>query len=172
MFSRTRARRTTVSTRGAEDEAVRPPRPWRKAPPRHQEHPTLRVLFIDADSVGAEQMAATLRPTYAVTVAPTAQAARTAIANHVPDLIITEVDLADANGLHLVEQWRRAPDTRDTLYIILTGRGSVPDKIAGFQAGADDYLIKPVAPDEFLIHVRAVSRFRRLIHGPLTGKSL
>jgi DNA-binding response OmpR family regulator len=56
--------------------------------------------------------------------------------------------------------------------MIVTTRRSVQDKIAGLRAGADDYLIKPVEQSQFLTHVASISRFRRLIHGPLTRPSM
>lgn len=148
--------------------------PWlsRKAPSAAVERLAMRVLIIDADAISAGRLAELLRPTHDVSSVTTAQGARAAIADRVPDLIITEIKLPDANGLQLVGQWRRDPATRDTLFIIFTGNQSVQEKIAAFQAGADDYLVKPLAPDEFLLHVRSVSRFRRLIHGPLTGQAL
>jgi DNA-binding response OmpR family regulator len=47
----------------------------------------------------------------------------------------------------------------------VTHRSLVGDKIAALQAGADDYLVKPVSPDQFDTHVQLISRFRRVIRG-------
>jgi two-component system response regulator MprA len=92
--------------------------------------------------------------------------------SRVPDLIVTEIDLPDADGLALVACWRAAAATRHALLMMVTTRRSVQDTIAGLQAGADDYVVKPVELSQFLAHVAAISRFRRLIHTPLTSPSM
>jgi two-component system, OmpR family, response regulator len=145
-------------------------KPAQKAPPRGDGRPTLHILLIDPDAASAERTANMLRQRYHVAVAATARAADALMASEPPDMIITEIDLPDADGVKLVERWRQAPATRHTLFIILTARRSVRDKVAAFQAGADNYVVKPVAHEQLLLQVQAVSRFRRLIHGPLTGE--
>ncbi len=129
--------------------------------------PGMTILFVDPDTVGVQRLADVLRGQHTVALVGSAADAMAQIGRHVPDLIITELDLPDADGLALVEQWRWAPSTRHTLLMIMTSRRSVLDKIAGWQAGADDYLIKPVEVSQFLAHIAAVSRFRRIIGGPL-----
>jgi DNA-binding response OmpR family regulator len=61
--------------------------------------------------------------------------------SRVPDLIVAEIDLPDADGLALVARWHVAPATPHSLFMIVTTRRSVRDKIAGLQAGADEYLL-------------------------------
>jgi two-component system, OmpR family, response regulator len=161
-----------MNSRGAESANGKVPWRPRRAPSAGEEHMAMRVLIIDPDAASARRLQEILRPTHDVSCVASAQGALAAIAEHVPDLIITEIILPDANGLQLVGQWRRDPATRHTLFIMFTGHQSVQEKIAAFQAGADDYLVKPVGPDELLLHVRSVGRFRRLIHGPLTGQAL
>jgi len=142
----------------------------RRSPARDDNRPPLRVLFIDPDAASAEQLAATLPSQHFTAVETTAQSALVRMQSWTPDLIITEIDLPDANGLDLVAELRAAPTTRHTLFIVLTARRAAPDKISSFRRGADDYLVKPVSPEQFLLHVRSVSRFRRLITSPLTGR--
>jgi DNA-binding response OmpR family regulator len=139
---------------------------------RDEVRPAMRVLFIDPDSASAERLAMTMPLRHSTAVETTAHSALVRMQSWIPDLIITEIDLPDANGIDLVAQLRAAPTTRHTLFILLTARRSVLDKINGFQRGADDYLVKPVSPEQFLLHVRSVSRFRRLINRPLTGQVL
>jgi len=129
--------------------------------------PGMIVLFVDPDVAGAERLAGALRSQHTVTVVGSAQAAIAQMERWAPDLIITEISLPDADGLELVARWRAAPATRHTLLMIITARRSVRDKIAGLQAGADCYLIKPVELPQFLIRVASISRFRQLIRGPL-----
>jgi DNA-binding response OmpR family regulator len=98
-------------------------------------------------------------------VVGSARAALAAIMVSVPQMIVTELDLPDADGLELVARWRTDPLTRHTLLMIVTRRRSVRDKIAGLQAGADDYLVKAVDPYVFAMHVQSVSRFRKVLKG-------
>lgn len=125
--------------------------------------PALAVLFVDPDVGSADRLARSLPNLSAVAVVPTAQAAVAAIGMRVPDLIVTELDLPDANGIQLIRSLHEAPLTRRTLILVVTHRTSFRDKIAAFQAGADDYLVKPVDPDQLATHVRLVSRFRQVL---------
>ncbi|HEX6799329.1 MAG TPA: response regulator [Ktedonobacterales bacterium] len=125
--------------------------------------PGLAVLFVDPDVETAERLAQSLPNLSAVAVVPTAQEAVAAITMRVPDLIVTELDLPDANGVRLIRSVHDAPLTRRVLILVVTRRTSFRDKIDAFQAGADDYLVKPVDPEQLATHVRLVSRFRQIL---------
>jgi DNA-binding response OmpR family regulator len=72
-----------------------------------------------------------------------------------PDLAVLDVILPSGDGFELA---RRIRTRRDLPVIFLTARSSVEDRIAGFDLGADDYLVKPFAVEELLARVRAVLR--------------
>src|SRR6202008_4736679 len=72
-----------------------------------------------------------------------------------PDLVILDLMLPDVDG---VEVCRRIQQDGDMQVIMMTARDSVADKVAGLDAGADDYLTKPFAFDELLARVRALLR--------------
>ncbi|SMF64589.1 two component transcriptional regulator, winged helix family [Tistlia consotensis] len=72
------------------------------------------------------------------------------------DLVLLDLHLPDGLGLDLLRTLRRAGDTRPV--IILTARDQVSDRIAGLNAGADDYLVKPFDLDELSARVAAVAR--------------
>jgi DNA-binding response OmpR family regulator len=72
------------------------------------------------------------------------------------DLILLDLGLPDGDGLDLLRAIRRAANT--TPVLIITARGSVDDRIAGLDAGADDYLVKPFHTREFLARCRAMLR--------------
>ncbi len=93
------------------------------------------------------------------------------------DLAIIDVMLEDGDGRTLVKTIRAAGLTTPTL--MLTARDEIGDRVAGLDAGADDYLVKPFATDELLARLRALTRrtgdpaapeFRigNLIYMPLT----
>ena len=78
------------------------------------------------------------------------------------DIVVIELMLPKVDGLEVLRRARSAGVR--TPAIILTARGAVPDKLAGFEAGADDYLVKPFSMDELLARIEAVRR--RTAHRP------
>lgn len=82
--------------------------------------------------------------------------AEAAIAGTNFDLILLDLGLPDGDGLNLLRAIRRAADA--TPVLILTARGTVEERIAGLDAGADDYLVKPFHHREFLARCRAMLR--------------
>jgi PleD family two-component response regulator len=123
----------------------------------------MSVLFIEPDKSYAERLSRTLSNVSAVAIVPTAHAALNAISLHVPSLIVTEIDLPDANGLELIAKVHSTPAMRHVLLMVVTNRSGVRDKINAFQAGADDYLVKPLDPTLFALRVQLLSRFRKVI---------
>ena len=75
-----------------------------------------------------------------------------------PDLIILDVMLPGMNGLEVAEKVRQGSEVP---ILMLTARDTVPDRVAGFESGADDYLVKPFAIEELLARIRALLRRTR-----------
>ncbi len=93
---------------------------------------------------------------FRVTVAETAADARTKMRSVQPDLLVLDVSMPGESGLDLTESMRR--EKSDTPILLLTARGAPEDRIAGFEAGADDYLGKPFEPYELVLRIRAMLR--------------
>jgi two-component system, OmpR family, response regulator MprA len=74
-----------------------------------------------------------------------------------PDLVLLDLMLPDVDGL---EVCRRLRATTELPVLMLTARRSLPDKVDGFNSGADDYLVKPFALEELLVRVKALLRRR------------
>ena len=72
-----------------------------------------------------------------------------------PDLMILDIMLPGFDGLEVTEQVRRVSQVP---ILMLTARDTVPDRVAGFACGADDYLVKPFAIEELLARIRALLR--------------
>ena len=72
------------------------------------------------------------------------------------DAVILDLGLPKIDGVSVLERWRR--DGRTTPVLILTARGAWSEKVAGFDAGADDYLTKPFHTEELLARLRALLR--------------
>jgi two-component system KDP operon response regulator KdpE len=75
--------------------------------------------------------------------------------SHNPDIVLLDLGLPDMDGLEVV---RRLREWSTVPIVIITARGKEKDKIAGLDAGADDYLTKPFAMDELNARIRAVLR--------------
>lgn len=72
------------------------------------------------------------------------------------DVIVLDLGLPKLDGVSVLERWRKAGVT--TPVLILTARDRWSEKVAGFDAGADDYLTKPFHPEELLARLRALTR--------------
>ncbi len=75
-----------------------------------------------------------------------------------PDLAVLDLELADGNGLDFCKKIREHKELHHTPVIILTGASELDSKVSGFAAGADQYLVKPVPPQELLLWVDALLR--------------
>jgi two-component system phosphate regulon response regulator PhoB len=119
------------------------------------------VLVVEDESAIAELISINLRHAgYEVTVAASAEQAQAAVDAVLPDLVLLDWMLPGQSGVHLARQWRGAARTRELPIIMLTARADESDKIAGLDAGADDYLPKPFSTGELLARIRAVLRRR------------
>ena len=94
---------------------------------------------------------------YAVDLAADGPIALAAARDQPPDLVVLDVMLPGLDG---IEVCRRLRAGSDLPILMLTARDAVSDRVAGLDAGADDYLVKPFAHDELLARVRALLRRR------------
>jgi two-component system phosphate regulon response regulator OmpR len=94
---------------------------------------------------------------FRVTTAETATDARAKLRVINPDMMVLDVMMPGENGLTLTESLRREQGS-EVPVLLLTARGAPEDRIAGFEAGADDYLGKPFQPRELVLRIRALLR--------------
>ncbi|MDP6505399.1 MAG: response regulator, partial [Planctomycetota bacterium] len=78
------------------------------------------------------------------------------------DLILLDVNMPEMNGREVVQRLRANPDTRTIPVIMLTGNNSAKDKVQGLNAGADEYVTKPVSGTELVARIRALLRMKEL----------
>ncbi|QDL54348.1 phosphate regulon transcriptional regulator PhoB [Rhodoferax aquaticus] len=119
------------------------------------------VLIVEDEPAIAELIAVNLRhngfrPTWAMDSA----SAQRELDASLPDLILLDWMLPGESGLVLAKRWRAHPRTKAIPLIMLTARGDESDRVAGLDAGADDYISKPFSTKELLARVRAVLRRR------------
>jgi two-component system, OmpR family, phosphate regulon response regulator PhoB len=120
-----------------------------------------RVLIVEDEPSIAELVAVNLRHNgFAPTWAEDGAAAQRELDAALPDVILLDWMLPGQSGLTLARKWRGDPRTKAIPILMLTARGDEPDKIAGLDAGADDYITKPFSTQELLARIRAVLRRR------------
>ncbi len=120
------------------------------------------ILIVDDEPAIRDMVAFALRKgEYEPIHAGDAREAQNAIADRVPDLILLDWMLPGTSGLELARRWRREALTRDIPIIMLTARGEENDRVGGFEAGVDDYEVKPFSARERLARIRAVLRRSR-----------
>jgi two-component system response regulator QseB len=117
----------------------------------------MRLLLVEDDPILGDGMAASLRLRgWAVDWSRTAAQADLAISGVAYDVVILDLGLPDGEGLKLLRSWRERRMTLPVL--VLTARDGVDSRIGGLDAGADDYLIKPLSMDELAARLRALLR--------------
>jgi two-component system response regulator MprA len=115
------------------------------------------ILVVDDDAAIRRMLERTLNAEgYEVAGAAGGGSALAAIEQSSPDLLVLDLGLPDLDGLAVCRRLRGKGLSFPVL--MLTARDAVPDRVAGLDAGADDYLVKPFAAEELLARVRALLR--------------
>ena len=117
----------------------------------------MRVLVVEDEPDLARQLKTALTDAgYAVDVAPDGEEGHFLGDTEPYDAIVLDLGLPVMDGISVLDKWRT--DGRDMPVLILTARDAWSEKVAGLDAGADDYLTKPFKMEELLARVRALIR--------------
>src|SRR4029077_3654001 len=128
----------------------------------------MRILLVEDDPDLSRQLKLALGDAgYAVDHAPDGEEAHFLGETEPYDAIVLDLGLPKIDGVSVLERWRRAHVA--TPVLILTARGAWSEKVAGFDAGADDYLTKPFHTEELLARLRALLRRSAGAAGPRSG---
>ncbi|MCB1784646.1 MAG: response regulator [Chromatiaceae bacterium] len=133
----------------------------------------MRILLVEDDALLGSAVRAGLEQSgYTVDWLRDGRHAATALQDGEPDLLVLDISLPGKSGLQILAELRGRDSTLPVL--ILTARDTVDDRIAGLDAGADDYLVKPFDLGELTARLRAIARRRGgratpvIRHGDLT----
>jgi two-component system response regulator MprA len=130
-----------------------------------------RVLVVDDDPPLRRMLARTLSAEgFEVTVAADGGAALMEVQRSAPDVIVLDVAMPAIDGLSVCRRLRGKG--LPTPILMLTARDAVADRVAGLQAGADDYLVKPFAVPELVARLHALTRRGRATDSVLTYADL
>ncbi|MDO8315086.1 MAG: response regulator transcription factor [Rugosibacter sp.] len=121
----------------------------------------MRILLVEDDPLLGDGLTAGLRQAgFAVDWVKDGVASDHALKNETFDLVVLDLGLPRLSGMEVLRRLRERPGDAGghTPVLVLTARDATGDKVAGLDAGADDYLVKPVDLDELAARVRALTR--------------
>jgi two-component system, OmpR family, phosphate regulon response regulator PhoB len=120
-----------------------------------------RILIVEDEPAIAELLSVNLKHNgFAPIWAVEGVAAQRELDVVLPDVILLDWMLPGQSGLSLARKWRADSRTKNIPIILLTAKGDEPDKVAGLDSGADDYITKPFSIKELLARIRAILRRR------------
>ncbi len=123
----------------------------------------MRILVVDDDpEIVSLLRRGLIYEGYTAEVVPDGEAGLAAARDRPPDVVLLDLMLPGIDGLSVCRRLRAAGDTP---ILILTAKDAVADRVAGLDAGADDYLVKPFSFDELLARIRALLRRRQAAAG-------
>jgi signal transduction histidine kinase/DNA-binding response OmpR family regulator len=115
----------------------------------------VRILVVEDDPHVRQMLGLLLGARWRVEMADGGEAARDMALASPPDLVISDVRMPGIDGIELLRALRAAPATHDVPVILVSARAGERETIAGLEAGADDFLIKPFSGRELMVRVQA-----------------
>lgn len=122
----------------------------------------LNILFIDSDPNAYEKMQQALGSGFVVRYVASVRDAKELINTSPPDIVISEVIVGQESGLDLCRYIRGIASLRHLPIMLLTSLTTLQDKVAGFSAGTDDYVVKPFDAHHLQARIRLLARIKRL----------
>jgi putative two-component system response regulator len=132
-----------------------------------------RVLVVDDNPDMVELMRELLVSRgYDVVAVPGADQAEIEVHRHAPDLILSDVVMPGRSGYELCRQLKEDPTTRLIPFLLITGLSDREDKVKGIEAGADDFLNKPIFPAELFARVKSLLKLKEFTDELETAESV
>jgi DNA-binding response OmpR family regulator len=127
-------------------------------------HRRSRVLVADdTESIRALFRKVLMADGHEVLSAADGAAALDVVQSQQPDVVLLDVTMPHVDGLEVCRRLKADPTTRLTPVVLVTGQTDLSDRIRGLEAGADEFLSKPVHPHELRARVRSLTRMKHLI---------
>ena len=128
------------------------------------DEPQAKILVVDDELKNVKLLEALLLPRgYAVVKAYNGEEALQQVQQEQPDLILLDVMMPLLDGFEVCKRLKENDETRLIPVVIMTALGQVEDRVKGIEAGADDFLTKPVNRDELMARIRTSLRLRQTI---------
>ena len=125
------------------------------------------ALVVDANTAERERITQCLQSFYRVLMANNLSEAAIYVRQVHPVVVVLDPDLPDGDGIEWLRRLRADPATKSLVVACVTHRSTIREKVTGFLAGADDYVIYPIDPETFAYRVALLARIgRRSIRFP------
>ena len=116
-----------------------------------------KILIVDDDVETVRLVTIMLqRQGYIISVASNGAQGISMARTEIPDLIVLDVMMPDMDGFQVTRLLRQYTETASILILMFTAKTQVDDKVAGYNAGVDDYLTKPIHPAELVAHIKSL----------------
>jgi len=122
----------------------------------------LHILLVDDDPGVCDKIRQALESGFFLSSVNSLDEARRYLKEYIPDLVICEALLGQESGLELCRFIRNTPSLHNLPIMLLTSLTTLQDKIAGFDAGADDYVIKPFDARHLVARIHLLARMKRM----------
>src|SRR5450432_1624382 len=109
---------------------------------------------------------------YEVIAVPDAEQAEAEILSRVPDLVLSDVVMPGKSGYELCRELKENPATRLVPFVLMTGLSEREDRVRGIEAGADDFLSKPIFPEELIARVKSLIKLKEFTDELETAESV
>jgi signal transduction histidine kinase/ligand-binding sensor domain-containing protein/CheY-like chemotaxis protein/AraC-like DNA-binding protein len=149
------------------DEGVGSALPVPSSRPATKEEDTPTVLVVEDNAELQAYLTRHLGAEYRVLAAGDGTEGLELIRRELPDLVVSDVLMPGLTGYQLVREVRRDPDVRFVPIVLLTARAALDDTLKGFEAGAEDYVLKPFRVEELRARIAAVLASRRRLRESL-----
>lgn len=123
---------------------------------------TFDILFVDTNPQVQEKIQNLLGDSFYLIYAGSLTDARRQLTTYLPEMVITDLHLNQESGLDLCRYIRSTPRLINLPIMILTSLSTLAEKVAGFEAGADDYVVKPVDAHHLRARIKLLLRIKRL----------
>lgn len=145
-----------------------------RVPNMHESSAATTILLVDDTPAALEVLRGALEPEgYTLHMAASGEEALTAAATHRPDLVLLDVMMPGIDGFEVCRRLRSDADLRDVPVVMVTALGDRASRLRGLEAGADDFLTKPVDRLELRLRARTItrlSRYRRMLEARVTAQ--
>ncbi len=123
-----------------------------------------RILVVDDDKITHAFIKRGLGHQYDLTATFSGEEALAKLEQNQPDLILLDVEMPNLNGYEVCEKIKINPKTTDIPVIFLSGKSELRDRMQGFEAGADDYILKPFHPEDLIAKINVLIQYRQRRH--------
>jgi signal transduction histidine kinase len=131
-------------------------------PTRPLAAPEATILLAEDDEALSHHIAQILARHYRVITAPNGRVALELAAKHLPDLLVTDLEMPEMNGLELTRRFLDQQGASLAPALIISAHSRLAERLASFEAGAVDYVMKPFSADELLARIRSQLAIRKL----------